>query len=292
MYEHLFAPLKIGGITVKNRMFSSPTSLAELGPEEHYSKENIEYYKLRALGGAAVVPVGDVIVDLDTGRSHPQQVGMNDPSAFPYLAAMADAIHAGGAMAEVELDHGGALCSPEFIGGKNAFGPSHYIDPWGDEVDEMTEEHIYWVADKYAEAAKNARDLGFDMVMLHGGHSWLIHQFISPVTNLRTDKWGGSLENRMRFPLLVIEKVRAAVGRQFPIDIRISGTEYAEGGYGLEEGVEIAKMLDGKVDLIHVSAGTQQEEFSAVLMHPGAFQEECTTAISPRRSKSTSRPRS
>ncbi|MCD7768881.1 MAG: enoate reductase, partial [Oscillospiraceae bacterium] len=226
MYEHLLKPLKIGGITVKNRMFSSPTSLAELGPEEHYSKENIEYYKLRALGGAAVVPVGDVIVDLDTGRSHPQQVGINDPSAAPYLCAVADAIHAGGAMASVEIDHGGALCSPEFIGGKCAFGPSGYIDPWGDEVKEMTEEQMYWVADKFAEGARNARDFGFDMVMLHGGHGWLLHQFLSPVTNHRTDKWGGSLENRMRFPLLVIEKIRAAVGRQFPIEIRISGTEY------------------------------------------------------------------
>ncbi len=274
MYERLLAPLKIGGITVKNRMFSSPTSLAELGPEEHYSKENIEYYKLRALGGAAVVPVGDVIVDLDTGRSHPQQVGINDPSAAPYLCAMADAIHAGGAMASVEIDHGGALCDPAFIGGKCAFGPSGYIDPWGDEVKEMTEEQMYWVADKFAEGARNARDFGFDMVMLHGGHGWLLHQFISPVTNHRTDKWGGSLENRMRFPLLVIEKVRAAVGRQFPIEIRMSGTEYIEGGYGPEEGVEIAKMLDGKVDLIHVSAGTQQEEYSAVLMHPGAFQKD------------------
>ena len=272
MYELLLRPLKVGGITLKNRMFSAPTSIAELGPDEHYSKENIEYYKLRALGGAAVVPVGDVIVDLDTGRSHPQQVGMNDPSAFPYLAAVADAIHAGGAMAEVEIDHGGALCDPAFIGGKNAFGPSGCTDPWGDKVEEMTEEQIEWVAGKYAEAAKNARDLGFDMVMLHGGHGWLIHQFISPVTNKRTDKWGGSLENRMRFALLVIDKVRAAVGRQFPIDIRISGTEYAEGGYDLSEGVEIAKMLDGRVDLIHVSAGTQQEEFSAALMHPTAFQ--------------------
>ena len=272
MYENLLKPLKIGGITVKNRMFSSPTSLAELGADEHYSKENLEYYKLRALGGAAVVPVGDVIVDLDTGRSHPQQVGINDPSAAPYLCAMADAIHSGGAMASVEIDHGGALCSPEFIGGQCAFGPSGYIDPWGDEVKEMTEEQIYWIADKFAEAAANAKAFGFDMVMLHGGHGWLLHQFISPITNHRTDKWGGSLENRMRFPLLVIEKMRAAVGRQFPIEIRISGTEYAEGGYGLEEGIEIAKMLDGKVDLIHVSAGTQQEEYSAVLMHPGAFQ--------------------
>ncbi len=272
MYENLLRPLKIGGITVKNRMFSSPTSLAELGPEEHYSRENIEYYKLRALGGAAVVPVGDVIVDLDTGRSHPQQVGINDPGAAPYLAAVADAIHAGGAMASVELDHGGALCPPELIGGKNAFGPSGYIDPWGDEVVEMTEEQIYWTADKYAEGAARAKALGFDMVMLHGGHGWLVHQFLSPVTNHRTDKWGGSLENRMRFALLVIGKMRAAVGRQFPIEIRISGTEYIEGGYDLTEGVEISKMLDGKVDLIHVSAGTQQSEYSSVLMHPGAFQ--------------------
>lgn len=273
-FINLLRPITIGGITLKNRMFSSPTSLAELGPDEHYSRENIEYYKLRALGGAAVVPVGDVIVDLDTGRSHPQQVGMNDPGAAPYLCALADAIHAGGAMAEVELDHGGALCSPEFIGGRCAFGPSGYIDPWGDEVVEMTEEQIYFIADKFAEAAKNARDYGFDMVMLHGGHGWLLHQFMSPITNRRGDKWGGSLENRMRFTLLVIDKVRAAVGRQFPIEIRISGTEYAEGGYGLEEGVEIAKMLDGKVDLIHVSAGTQQEDYSAVLMHPGAFQDD------------------
>ena len=278
MYEKLRSPITLAGLTLKNRMFSAPTSLAELGPDEHYSKENIEYYKLRALGGAAVVPVGDVIVDLDTGRSHPQQVGINDPSAMPYLCAVADAIHSGGAAASVEIDHGGALCPPEFIGGKNAIGPSGYIDPWGDEVLEMTEEQIYWLADKYAEGAKNAKDFGFDMVLLHGGHGWLIHQFISPITNHRTDNWGGSLENRMRFPLLVIEKMRAAVGRQFPIEIRISGTEYAAGGYELAEGIEIAKMLDGKVDLIHVSAGTQQEEFSAVMMHPGAFQRDMQNA--------------
>ena len=277
-FSYLTAPIKLAGLTLKNRMFSAPTSLAELGPDEHYSKENIEYYKLRALGGAAVVPVGDVIVDLDTGRSHPQQVGINDLGAMPYLVAMADAIHAGGAAASVEIDHGGALCSPEFIGGKCAIGPSGYIDPWGDEVKEMTEEQIYWLADKYAEAAANAKAYGFDMVLLHGGHGWLIHQFISPITNHRTDKWGGNLENRMRFPLLVIEKIRKAVGRQFPIEIRISGTEYIDGGYTLEDGIEIAKMLDGKVDLIHVSAGSQQEEYSAVLMHPGAFQKDMHNA--------------
>lgn len=273
-FSNLLKPLTIGGITLKNRMMASPTSQAELGAEEHYSRENIEYYKLRAMGGASLVTVGDLIVDLDTGRGHPQQVGINDPGAVPYLCAVADAIHAGGAMASVEIDHGGALALPEFIGGKNAFGPSGYVDAWGDTVDEMTEEQMEWIAGRYAEAAANAKAFGFDMVMIHGGHGWLIHQFMSPLTNKRSDKWGGSLENRMRFPLLVIEKVRSAVGRAFPIEIRISGTEYVEGGYDLNEGIEIAKMLDGRVDLIHVSAGTQQDPYSAVLMHPGAFQKD------------------
>ncbi len=275
----LTRPLKLAGLTLKSRVLSSPTSMAELGPEEHYSRENIEYYKLRALGGAAVVPVGDVIVDLETGRGHPQQVGLNDDSAMPYLVAVVDAIHSGGAAASIEIDHAGALAPPEFIGGRHPFGPSAYVDTWGDTIDEMTEEQIFSVADKYAEAAQRARDCGFDMVMLHGGHGWLIHQFISPMTNRRTDKWGGSMENRLRFLLLVVDRVRRAVGRQFPIDVRISGTEYAEGGYGLETGVEIAKALDGKVDLIHVSAGTQQDEYSALLMHPGAFQNDMHNAF-------------
>ena len=271
-YEHLLKPLRLAGLTLKNRLLSAPTSLAELGPEEHYSQDNFNYYRLKAAGGCALVTVGDVIVDLDTGRSHPQQVGLDDPGAIPYLVKMAEVIHAGGAAASIEIDHGGALCAPDFIGGKNAIGPSGYVDDWGDEVEEMTEEQIYYIADKFAAAAATAKECGFDMVMVHMGHGWLLHQFISEVTNHRTDKWGGSFENRMRFPLLVIEKIRAAVGASFPIDVRISGSERMENGYELDTGVKIAMALDGKVDLIHVSAGSQQEEYSAVLMHPGAFQ--------------------
>ena len=156
-YEHLLRPLRLAGLTLKNRLLSAPTSLAELGPEEHYSKANLDYYRLKAAGGCALVTVGDVIVDLDTGRSHPQQVGLDDPGAIPYLVQMAEAIHAGGAAASVEIDHGGALCSPEFIGGKNAIGPSGYVDEWGDTVEEMTEAQIYDIADKFGQAAATAK---------------------------------------------------------------------------------------------------------------------------------------
>ncbi len=271
-YPRLLAPITLAGLTLKNRMFSAPTSLCKLGPDMHYTKENIEYYKLRALGGAAVVPVGDVIVDAETGLSHPEMICMNDPTATPFFCEVVDAIHAGGAAAAVQLDHGGALCTPAFIGGKNAIGPSHYVDPWGDTVDEMTEEQILDIADKFAEAAANAKAVGFDMIQIHCGHGWLIHQFISPLTNFRTDKWGGSFENRMRFCLLVLDKVRAAVGRNFPISARISGSERSVGGYDLDTGVEIAKAIDGKVDLIHVSAATQQDDDSYVFMFPNSFK--------------------
>ena len=270
-YPKLLSPITLAGLTLKNRIFSAPTSLAELGPDTKYTKENLEYYKLRAAGGAAVVCVGEVIVDLENGQSHPQQIGINDPRNATSFCALVDTIHSQGAAASAELDHGGALCAPEFLG-KTPAGPSAYVDDWGDEVLEMTEEQIYAIAEKFGEAAATAKACGFDMVMIHAGHGWLLHQFISEITNHRTDKWGGSLENRMRFPLLVVEKVRAAVGRNFPIDIRISGSERMPGGYDIQTGIEIAKALDGKVDLIHVSAGSQQDEYSCVLMHPGAFQ--------------------
>ena len=243
-YDYLMKPLTVAGLTLKNRLLSAPTSMAELGPEEHYTDENFDYYRLRAAGGAALVTVGDVIVDNATGRSHPQQLGMDDPSVISSLKKMAEAIHAGGAAASVELDHGGALCDPAFLDGRHPIGPSALSEEeWGVEVDEMTEAQIYEVAEAFGRAAAMLKKCGFDMVMIHCGHGWLLHQFISTLTNRRTDQWGGSLENRMRFPLLVVKKVRQAVGRNFPIEIRISGSERVEGGYGIETGIEIAKML-------------------------------------------------
>ena len=278
-YEHLLQPMKVAGLTLKHRMLSSPTSIACYDINGNYTKEAYEYYKLRALGGAALVTVGDVIVDLSTGQSHPQQAGINEPGTAQYFRTMCDAIHSGGAAAGIEIDHGGILCNPLFIGGKQPVGPSDDTFPWGAIAHGLTEEEIYALADKYAEAAAKAKAYGYDLVMIHGGHGWMMHQFISPVTNKRTDKWGGSLENRMRFPLLVIEKVRAAVGPNYPIEIRLSGSERCEGGYGIEEGIEIAKMLDGKVDLLHISAGNQYYEASTVLMHPSSYQADMENSI-------------
>jgi 2,4-dienoyl-CoA reductase-like NADH-dependent reductase (Old Yellow Enzyme family) len=271
----LFSPFRLNGVTLKNRIVSAPTSLAELAPGGRLSTENIEYYKLRAAGGAAVVTVGDSIVESSTGRSHPMQIALDDPDSVPSLKMCADAIQSHGAHASIELDHGGVLCAERFIGQK-PLGPSDMVLPWGPEVRGMTASDIERIADAFGEAAARAKLCGFDMVCVHMGHGWLLNQFLSPFTNLRDDEYGGSIGNRMRFPLLALDRIREAVGRAFPIEVRMSGSERLDIGYGLDTGREIAKLLDkqGVCDLLHVSAGTNADDYSAVLMHPGSFQKE------------------
>ena len=271
-YSTLLRPLRIAGLTLKNRLLCAPTSMSGFDSAAHYSDEAIGYYKLKAMGGTALVTVGEGIIERATGMSKPTQIDLSDPGAAISLRKMAAAIHAGGAAASIELDHGGALALPKLMG-HPALGPCTYTNHRGDPVVAMTEEDIFRMADLYARAAAAAKSYGFDMIMLHSGHGWLMHQFLSELTNHRTDCWGGSLENRLRFPLLVVEKVREAVGPRFPIDIRISGSERAPGGYGIDTGIEIARALDGKVDMIHVSAGTMMDVYAAVLMHPGVFQQ-------------------
>jgi 2,4-dienoyl-CoA reductase-like NADH-dependent reductase (Old Yellow Enzyme family)/thioredoxin reductase len=270
----LYRPLKIAGLTVKNRIFSAPTSLAELSPEGHLTSENILYYKLRAAGGCAVVTIGDAIVQGAAGQSHPNQILLDDPKVIPSLTLAADAIHAHNAAASIELDHGGGLCDPVFVKDGRPRGPSDMTHSWGDRVYGLTVSEIEEIAAAFGRAAETVKACGFDMLMIHGGHGWLLHQFLSPVTNIRTDEYGGSIENRMRFSLLVIDRVREAVGKDFPIEFRMSADERLPpefGGYGAETGLRIAELLDGKVDLIHVSVGNNIDWESCMLMHPGCF---------------------
>ena len=285
-YPHLLSPLRVGNVTFPHRILSSPTSQAQLSPEGYLTAENIAYYRMRAAGGAGLVTVGDCIVNLADGRSHPMQVAIDDEDCIPSLTACADAIHSEGALAGVQIDHGGELCDPVFLAeGTAPMGPSEGVDEFGDFIRGMTVEDMDRIADCYAAAADRAVRCGFDLVQVHCGHGWLLHQFISPLSNHRTDEFGGSLKNRMRFPLMVLARVRAALGHRAVLEARISADELTPGGYTIDTGVEIAKALDGKVDLIHVSAGTQKVIYSAVLMHPPIFSPDAPFAEFGRRIK-------
>ncbi len=271
-YPNLASPIKINGVTFKNRIFGAPMSNPELDADSNMRKEDIAFHENRARGGLASVAIGLGIVDA-IGRTHTKEIKLYEVMSLPSLKEAADAMHHHNCNAVMELAHGGKYGNARGHRDNAAtlIGPNDELNPAGHKVRSMTDEDIYRVADCFADAAKLVKEAGYDMVLIHGGHGWLLGQFSSPSMNHRTDKWGGSLENRMRFPLLVIEKVREAVGPNYPIEFRMSGAEYTKGGYTIEEGVEMAKMLDGKVDIIHVSAGVHEDAEVFTYTHPSMF---------------------
>lgn len=273
-YPNLASPITINGVNFKNRILGAPMSNPELDPDCNMRKEEIAFHENRARGGLASVAIGLGIVDA-VGRSHTKEVKLYDIMSLPSLKEVANAIHHHNCNAVMELAHGGKFANARGHGGAEGviIGPNDEVNGEGLNVRSMTDEDIYRVADCFGEAAKLVKEAGFDMVLIHGGHGWLLGQFSSPSMNHRTDRWGGSLENRMRFSLLVIEKVREAVGPNFPIEFRMSGAEFTEGGYTIEEGIEMAKAIDGKVDIIHVSVGVHEDPEVFVRTHPSMFIE-------------------
>jgi 2,4-dienoyl-CoA reductase-like NADH-dependent reductase (Old Yellow Enzyme family)/thioredoxin reductase len=279
-YPNLFRTIKLGDLTMRNRIFQSPISAPNLSPEGYFTLDSIAFFDAIAAGGAAVVTLGESFVHTKTSVSRSRQFGivsLDDPLVFPTLGRTARAIKRHGAVPSIELEHAGKHggFGESDSDPRVRYGPSHEITQDGQEIFEMPEDMILEIADAYGQAAAKLKSVGFEMLTIHGGHGWLLHQFISPLDNKRKDKYGGSLENRARFPLLVIDAVRQAVGPGFPIEYRISGDEFREGGYGLEDGIRFAKLLDGKVDLIHVSAAYHDVPPSELFVrtHPTYFLE-------------------
>ena len=278
-YPHLFSPIRIGSITFRNRIFSSPASHHSANPPMYLTKEFRAFFELRAKGGAAAVALGDSIVDTETGRTHPYKILMDDPAVVPSISALARDIRRHGAIPSLELTHGGKFANvPNIIVGdmkvaQPAYGPSHEINADGYEILEMPEPLILKLAEAFGKAAARAKMSGFEMITVHGGHGWLLAQFMSPGTNRRTDRYGGSRENRLRFPLMALDSIRKAVGSGFPIEFRMSGAEFTGAGYDIGEGIEIAKLIAPMVDILHISAGFHDDPDTFVITHPSTFHE-------------------
>lgn len=227
------------------------------------------------MGGAGVVTYGEAIVHSATGKSHNKQLQLDAFGVRQGMTEAARAIHNAGAFANIQLSHGGMYGGLSSVGGdvdtcSVAYGPSEMSMPAG-EVKEMPRELIYEIIESYGKAARLCKETGFDMVQVHAAHGWLFSQFLSPVWNRRTDEFGGSLENRARFFLLALDAVRDAVGPGFPIEARISGDDMTDKGLGLEECIEVARMIDDKVDLINVSCGNHEDPDMFCRTHPSAF---------------------
>lgn len=266
-FPHLCSPVKIGSLTLPHRMASAPMGFPALTRDDHLTKDATAFYELRARGGAAFVTVSEAIVHSATGKSHSRHICLDSEGVLAGLTETARAIKRHGAFASIELSHGGKysnINSAYTSSGQLRYGPSADGD-----VREMPVELIHEIVDSFGRGAALCKRAGFDMVLIHGGHGWLLHQFLSPAHNRRTDQYGGSFENRARLTLEVIDAVRRAVGPGFPIELRMSALEYTEGGLDFEDSIRFAKIVEDKIDLLHVSNGSYTSSFD--VMHPSMF---------------------
>ena len=270
-YPRLMSPAKIGRMELRNRLVMAPI-VVQLGSESGaVTQQSIEYYSRRAAGGVGLIIVEATYVAV-SGRGFPGQLGLDRDGALVGQFELVEAVHRKGARIAVQLHHAGSRSGmPELTGGV-ILAPSPVAqEDVGIVPRELTLPEIEGLADSYARAAERAQRAGYDAVEVHGAHGYLVHQFLSPATNHRSDEYGGSFEKRLRFPHLVVRRVREAVGSRFPVLFRMS----AEGGYGLEEAVEIARALESwGVDAIHVSiGGTAPHSVVPPDMSPMAYPE-------------------
>mgnify|MGYP002510164315 FL=1 len=293
-YPNLCKPITLGRVTFRNRMFSAPMGGTDITNDGCIGPKSTAFYELRGKGGAAAVTVSECMVHPKTDGSHAYHLDTAILNSLASATYTADAIRRHGAMPSIELSHSGMYAGTYMTDksrqkAMNQWGPSDTVRPDGVEVRALTKELIGEIVAAYGNAAGLAKRAGFEMIMVHGGHGWLINQFLSPYFNKRNDEYGGSLENRCRFAIEVLKAVREAVGPYFPIEFRMSGSELFEGGYDLEEGVRIARRIEPYIDLLHVSAGTYQRGFGDT--HPSMFKEHgCNVYLAAEIKKNVSVP--
>lgn len=273
-FPHLSKPITLGRTTFRNRMFSAPMGGTDIANDGCIGPKSTAFYELRAKGGAAAVTVSECMVHPATDGSHAYHLDESILNSLACATYTADAIRRHGSIPSLELSHSGMFAGTYMTDKSkqkslHQWGPSDTVRADGVQVKALTHEMIDEIVAGYAHVAGLAKRAGFELLMIHGGHGWLINQFLAPLFNHRTDEYGGSLENRCRLAIEVLKAVREAVGPFFPIEFRMSGAEFVENGYGLDEGVRIAQMIEPYVDLIHVSAGTYQKTFG--ITHPSMF---------------------
>ncbi len=256
MYDYLFKSLKLGDVIVPNRicMLAHRTNFAQRG---RLNERHIAYYRRRAQGGCGLIIVGELAVHPDD-RPWETLIEVHRPEAVADFQKLTDAVHQFDTRIFAQLNHWG-FQSSGYVTRKAILGPSAVADiVFGETSKPMESEDMTEIADAYSQAALRVKQGGFDGLEIDMGPESLLRQFLSPISNHRGDEYGGSLENRMRFPLKIVETVREAVGKEFTVGICLCADEKFWGGITSEESVPMAQALEatGAVDFINVAVGT------------------------------------
>lgn len=260
MFPALFSPGRIGTLEVKNRILKAPQSTGLSNMDGSVSQRLVNHYKEIAKGGTGLVIVEYAYVDNIASKSAHCQLGISSNEHIAGLSWLASVIKENGAKAGIQIEHCGRQ---KFLGTKPIKSASRI--PWPklyercgiDAIpEELSIEEIQQIVEAFGDAARRAVSAGFDLIEIHGAHGYLLTNFFSPHTNKRNDCYGGSLENRMRIYVEVVRNIRKKIGPNFPLTIRLSGTDYEPDGFPIEDTIKLAKVLENEgVDAIHVSGG-------------------------------------
>ena len=264
-YKHVFSPITIRGVEFKNRIEMAPTSPKFTTEKGYLTTEHIDYFRAAARGGAAVITLGNCTVDIENAQDEPRQVAIGSDDYLIGLGRFTEMCRRYGALASLEINHAGLDTNWEY-NKVPAIGPSsQYMTKElkraaqaGREpvrALEMSIDQIHEVQRMYIDAAYRCKAAGFRMCLVHGGHGNLIAQFTSPLYNHRTDEYGGTLENRARFGIEILDGIRRKCGEDFVIEFRVSADEIHPDGMHFEETKEYLRMIDDKIDIVNVSCG-------------------------------------
>ncbi|SDI15642.1 MULTISPECIES: FAD-dependent oxidoreductase [Bradyrhizobium] len=259
MFPKLFAPGKIGSLELPNRVVFAATS-SELADKDGFVGDDlVEYYAERARGGTGLIVVEATYIEQEGKRLHHNAM-LNDDCFIPGLRKVVQAAHAEGAKMALQLNHGGRESIPD-VSGSVPLAPSPIPSQFtgvGDAVipKELTVGEIDRIVERFAEAARRSRDAGFDAVELHGAHGYLIGEFLSPDSNKREDDYGGSVQGRAYFCVRLIRAIKARLGADYPVIVRMNGRDHVQHGLELDDAIEMAVMFEAAgADSISVSGG-------------------------------------
>ena len=251
----LFSPLTIKNFTLPNRIVLPPMANDLSDDSGVVTDAHLQHYVRRAQAGVGMVIIEHAYVRSD-GRITRTQLGIDHDSLIPGLHRLAAAVRESGAIVGIQITHSGGKASAA-AAGRQPLAPSALTVPGGREpAQALTQAHMAEIRAAFVAAAGRAVEAGFDFVEIHGAHGYLLNQFLSPLTNWRTDGYGGDLDGRLRFPLEIVTTVRGAVGRDYLLLYRLGASDYMPGGLTPDDGCQVARTLVAAgVDLLDVSGG-------------------------------------
>jgi 2,4-dienoyl-CoA reductase-like NADH-dependent reductase (Old Yellow Enzyme family) len=253
--SQLFAPITINSLTLTNRFVRSATAERMAGADGGLLPEAARLYGVLAQGGVGLIITGHAYVAAE-GIAHCWMTGIHEDSLLPGLKAATEAVHRAGGKIAIQINHSGGMKEVNLDQGPPLAPSALPCEQTGHRTQELSEGQIEQIIEQFGQAARRAKLANFDAIQIHGAHGYLANQFLSPLTNQRRDRWGGTLENRTRFLLCLYRRVREEVGAGYPLLCKLAISDFKVGGLTVEEGLEVAAGLAAEgLDALEISGG-------------------------------------